>query len=56
MLHLVDDGQPTDDADDPNPFVRYGPRLAWWAFARANGMSDGRLHGADAMRSPTGSR
>ena len=28
------------DLDEPNPFVRYGPRLAWWAFARANGMTD----------------
>ena len=26
--------------EDANPFVRYGPRLAWWAFARANGMTD----------------
>ena len=26
--------------DDPNPFVAYGPRLAWWAFARANGMTE----------------
>lgn len=26
--------------DDPNPFVRYGRSLAWWAFAQAHGMSD----------------
>ena len=39
-LHLVDDGAPSEDLDDPNPFVRYGRRLAWWAFARAHGMSD----------------
>ena len=26
--------------DDPNPFVRYGPRLAWWAFARSHGMTE----------------
>ena len=26
--------------DDPNPFVAYGPRLAWWAFARAHGMTE----------------
>ena len=25
--------------DDPNPFVRYGPRLAWWAFAGAHGLT-----------------
>jgi threonine dehydratase len=41
VLHLVDDDVVTDEAIDPNPFVRYGRRLAWWAFARANGMSDG---------------
>ena len=40
VLHLVDDGRPVGDIDDPNPFVRYGRRLAWWAFAAANGMSD----------------
>jgi len=40
VLHLVDDGTPSEDLDDGNPFVRYGRRLAWWAFARANGMSD----------------
>jgi threonine dehydratase len=27
-------------ADDLNPFIRFGPRLAWWAFARAHSMSD----------------
>jgi threonine dehydratase len=40
VLHLVDDGRPSAEDDDPNPFVRYGPRLAWWAFARARGLSD----------------
>jgi threonine dehydratase len=40
VLHIRDDGVVPDDIEDPNPFVRYGPRLAWWAFARANGMSD----------------
>jgi threonine dehydratase len=40
VLHLVDDGAVPGDIDDPNPFVHYGPRLAWWAFARAHGMSD----------------
>jgi threonine synthase len=40
VLHLVDDGVVPADIDDANPFVRYGPRLAWWAFARANGLSD----------------
>lgn len=35
--------RPGDDpvgSDDPNPFLRWGPWLAWWAFARANGMSE----------------
>lgn len=41
VLHLRDDGAVPEDIDDANPFVRYGRRLAWWAFARANGMSDG---------------
>lgn len=40
VLHLVDDGVPADLLDDPNPLVHYGPRLAWWAFARAHGMTD----------------
>lgn len=43
VLHLVgraDAGVAGVDDDEPNPFVRYGPRLAWWAFARANGMTD----------------
>jgi threonine dehydratase len=40
VLHLADDGVVPDAIDDPNPFVRYGPRLAWWSFARAHGMSD----------------
>ncbi|WP_116998818.1 PLP-dependent lyase/thiolase [Desertimonas flava] len=33
-------GQPGDDLGAPNPFVRYAPRLAWWAFAAANGMTE----------------
>ena len=40
VLHLVVGDEPVDDLDDPNPLVRYGPRLGWWAFARANGLSD----------------
>ena len=44
VLHIVDDDDSSDDwddvLDDTNPFVRHGPRLAWWAFARANGMTD----------------
>jgi len=44
VLRLIDDGVgdgvPSGVAGEPNPFVRYGRRLAWWAFARANGMTD----------------
>lgn len=53
VLHLVGHGgepagaappRPDPEAGgglaDVNPFVRYGPRLAWWAFARAHGMTD----------------
>lgn len=39
VLHIVEDGSDPALIDDPNPFVRFGPRLAWWSFARANGMS-----------------
>jgi threonine dehydratase len=41
LLEFVDDGaEPEDDHTSTNPFVRYRRRMAWWAFARANGMSD----------------
>lgn len=44
VLHLIDaDDVPVTEGIDPsadNPFVRFGPRLAWWQFARAHGMSD----------------
>ena len=40
VLHLVEGDEFVDDIDDPNPLVRYGPRLGWWAFARAHGMAD----------------
>jgi threonine synthase len=39
VLHPLAAGQP-ERVDDPNPFVAYGPRMAWWAFARANGMTE----------------
>jgi threonine synthase len=32
-----------DRIDDPNPLVAYGPRMAWWAFGAANGMSEEAL-------------
>jgi threonine synthase len=39
VLHILEGAGQPDSVDDPNPFVRYGPRLAWWAFARANGLT-----------------
>jgi threonine synthase len=39
VLHPLEVGEP-ERVDDPNPFVAYGPRMAWWAFARANGMTE----------------
>jgi threonine dehydratase len=41
VLHPRTIGTPAAPLDDPNPFVRYGPRLAWWAFARSHGMTEG---------------
>jgi threonine synthase len=32
-----------DRLDDANPFVAYGPRMAWWGFGRAHGMSEAAL-------------
>ncbi len=40
VLHPVVEGPAPELIDDPNPFVAYGRSLAWWAFARANGMSE----------------
>jgi len=39
VLHIVEGAGRSEPTADPNPFVRYGPRLAWWAFARANGLT-----------------
>jgi threonine synthase len=40
VLHPLTGGGAPERVDDPNPFVAHGPRLAWRAFARANGMTD----------------
>ncbi len=40
VLHPLVGGPVPDRFDDANPFVAYGPRLAWWAFARAHGMTE----------------
>ncbi|MEO6651108.1 MAG: PLP-dependent lyase/thiolase [Ilumatobacteraceae bacterium] len=39
VLHLLATGDDAPPIDDPNPFVRYGPRLAWWTFAGRHGMT-----------------
>ena len=42
VLRIVTDGAPAPVPDvDPNPFNAYRRRMAWHAFAIANGMSDG---------------
>jgi threonine synthase len=38
LLQIVDSDFAA--SDHPNPLIRYGPRLAWWRWARANGLSD----------------
>jgi threonine dehydratase len=40
ILQIVDAGPDTPLLDDPNPLIRFGPRLAWWRWARAHGLSD----------------
>ena len=40
VLHPLTIGREPAPLDDPNPFVAYGPRLGWWAFAMANGMTE----------------
>ncbi len=39
VLHILEGAGRPEPIDSPNPFVRYGPRLAWWEFARANGLT-----------------
>lgn len=39
VLHLLEGGPAPELLASENPFVRFGPRLAWWQFARANGMT-----------------
>lgn len=40
VLHPWTVGEEPAVLEDPNPFVAYGPRLAWWAFARSHGMTE----------------
>lgn len=37
LLRFDDPIPPSPLLDDPNPFVRFGPRLAWWVAATAAG-------------------
>lgn len=43
VLHPVADAAPADRLDHPNPFVAYGPRMAWWSFGAAHGMREPAL-------------
>lgn len=45
VLHPVVEPAAEDagPVDDPNPLVAYGPRMAWWAFGTAHGMSEAAL-------------
>lgn len=54
VLHLIEADQVRPDSwgidrAAPNPFVRYGERLAWWQFARAHGMSDSQCRALTEM-------
>ena len=40
VLHPLIGPAPAPVLDDPNPMVAYGPRLAWWSFARSHGMTE----------------
>jgi threonine synthase len=40
VLHPLVVGDEPAPLEDPNPFVAYGARLAWWAFARTHGMTE----------------
>ena len=43
VLHPVVSGPPVAVLDDPNPFVAYGPRMAWWTFGAAHGLDSSTL-------------
>lgn len=40
VMHLLTGGAEPAPGDDPNPYVTYRARMAWHAFAVANGMTD----------------
>jgi threonine synthase len=46
VLHPLTGPDPNgspDRLDDANPFVAYGPRMAWWAFGATHGMTEPAL-------------
>ena len=44
VLHpVVAAGAAVGVLDDPNPFVAYGPWMAWWAFGTSHGMTEAAL-------------
>ncbi|CAN5519508.1 hypothetical protein BH24ACT5_BH24ACT5_10030 [soil metagenome] len=43
VLHPVSGITPPAPLDHPNPFVAYGPRMAWWTFGTAHGMREPAL-------------
>ncbi|MBU3689807.1 MAG: hypothetical protein B7C54_06605 [Acidimicrobiales bacterium mtb01] len=43
---MVSDATRSAIANDPNPFVRFAPRLAWWDFVHAHGWTDDQAIGA----------
>jgi threonine dehydratase len=53
VLHIVSSLAPLRPSDDGNPFIAFGPYLAWHAFARTHGMSaaacDALVHELDAQ-------
>jgi threonine synthase len=40
LLQIVEPDHTPDLLDSVNPLIRYGPRLAWWRWARANGLGN----------------
>ncbi|MBD0322565.1 MAG: PLP-dependent lyase/thiolase [Aldersonia sp.] len=40
VLHPVTTPTAPAPLEDPNPVVAFGPRMAWWAFAAAHGMTE----------------
>ena len=54
-VHVTGPLEPDRSLDDPNPFVAYGPRMAWWAFGAAHGMTEAALIALARRGRPTAS-